>query len=64
VAKLTSTKFIGAMVGVLGLIAAAFRGKFTGELGLYVSGIYIAYAGGNTLITRKALAAGKTDDRA
>ena len=56
---MSSTKFIICMVGVLGLLATAFFGKFTGELGLYVGGICGAYVGGNTLITRSALANGK-----
>ena len=56
---MTSTKFIACMSGIVGLLAAAFFGKFTGELGLYVSGIVGAYVAGNTMITRAAIANGK-----
>lgn len=56
---MTSTKFILSLMGVVGLLAAAFTGKFTGDLGLYVAGIIGAYVAGNTVITKSALASGK-----
>jgi hypothetical protein len=54
-----STKFIACMFGALALVVAAFAGKFTGELGLAVSGMVCSYIGGNSYITGKALANGK-----
>lgn len=57
--KYKSTKFIISMYGISILGLAAFTGNFSGDLGLAVSGIVFAYCGGNTLVTRAALASGK-----
>jgi hypothetical protein len=54
-----STKFIACIFGTTALIAAAFAGHFSGELGLAVSGMVCSYIGGNSYITGKALANGK-----
>lgn len=58
-ASLKNTKFITALVLGVGLIVAAFFGKFSGDLGLAVSGIAVAYITGRTLTDRAALANGK-----
>lgn len=58
-ARVRQTKFIAAMTGLLGLLVTAFTGKFTGELGLYISGIVATYVTGDTLITRAAIQSGK-----
>ena len=52
---MNGTKFAICMVGVLGLIISSWAGKFTGELGLYVSAIIGAYVTGNTMITKASL---------
>lgn len=53
------TKFWAAITGALLLTAAAFANRFTGELGLYVSGMVIAFITGNSFITGRALSQGK-----
>ena len=60
-AGLKHTKLIACMVGVIVLGVAAFAGKFTGDLGLSVSGMVIAYITGNAAITRAALSSGKAE---
>ena len=52
---MSSTKFIISLIGVIGLIISSWAGKFTGELGLYISAIIGAYVTGNTLITKASL---------
>ena len=54
-----STKFILSGVGTLGLLGAAFAGKFSGELGMWVATIVCAFCGANAVITRSALLNGK-----
>ena len=54
-----STKFILCMIGTVGLLTTAFAGKFTGDLGMWTATIIGSYVGGNTLITRAAIANGK-----
>ena len=54
-----STKFIASMVAAIGLLATAFAGKFTGELGMWVATIVCAYCGSNAVVTRTALLNGK-----
>ena len=58
-AGLKHTKLLACVLGVLCLTIAAFAGKFTGELGLAVSGMVCAFIGGNSFITGKALSNGK-----
>jgi hypothetical protein len=53
-----NTKFIAAMVGCVMLVGAALLGKFTGDLGLYVSGMVISFITGNAFITGRALSNG------
>jgi hypothetical protein len=57
---MTSTKFVLSLVGITGLMLSALLGKFTGELGLYVTGIIGAYVTGNTMITKASLSNGKS----
>jgi hypothetical protein len=57
--RVRHTKFVAAIYGLTILAVTALVGKFTGELGLYVSGIVGAYTAGNSYITGKALANGK-----
>jgi len=52
------TKLLACVLGVLCLTGAAFAGKFTGELGLYISGMVIAFITGNSFITGRALSNG------
>ncbi len=61
--KGVSTKFILACTGVWGLLVAAYAGKFTGELGMWVATIVCAYAGANAVITRTALQSGKDPNK-
>lgn len=46
------------MIGSVELTITAIGGWFTGELGLYVSGMVIAFITGNSFITSRALANG------
>ena len=55
------TKFWAAMVGSVLLVGAALLGRFSGELGLYVSGMIVAFITGNSFITGRALASGKPE---
>lgn len=54
-----NTKFILCVLGTIGLLTAAFVGRFTGDLGMWVATIVCAYAGANAVITRAALQNGK-----
>jgi hypothetical protein len=54
-----NTKFVMSLLGTVGLLAAGFLGKFSGELGMWVATIVCAYCGSNALITRAALQNGK-----
>ena len=56
---LKHTKLAACILGVVVLFLAAMADKFTGELGLAVSGMVCAFIGGNSFITGKALSNGK-----
>lgn len=59
-----STKFLGFVLTATILGSAAFFGKFTGDLGLYITGAYACFAGGNTLISRAAMKNGNKEPAA
>lgn len=54
-----STKFWACMVGVVALLIPCLIGKFTGDYGLAVGSVVVAFMGGNVLNTRAALQNGK-----
>lgn len=51
------TKFWAVVLAVLALTVVALVGRFTGELGLSISGIVCTFIGGNAVITRAAIQA-------